>query len=671
MGRVTTEDGLAIAGAKVELSSSALVAGTLVTTTNDRGVYRFQLLPIGQYTLKITAENYQGFELSDITMRIGDTITINPVLKTGAFEEVITITGESPLIDVTTTSMSESLGKELIAKLPVPRFPSDLRSLAAANVGTSTQGSADSASDAYKLDGVDVSDPQTGTVWVFVNIESIDEMELIPAAGNDASVGGFTGAALNMVTKSGGNEFSGGFAYYYFDKDFITWNTDDEAIRDRTSRYALNNDFTVFLGGPIAKDRLWFFGNMGLRKEGNLQRTKLNTQKYRNTMWKVSGIIGDDMNFSGLYHYDNYLVDGRFAAYNHAVEATADQDGPNHSFALNWAWVIDDYNLLEAKFHGWDGRFGYEGKGSGAYMYDTVLDWGYNNSPYDYMTWRDRTSFEAIYTRYADEMYGSHEVKGGLEYHTGSSDYEVRYDWILLENGNPYYRYGYLEEKDSGIQKTKTWVAYVTDSWNINDSLLLNVGLRYERPTYNIPAQGDIHTLNNLAPRIGFTYKLDSEGKTLVRGSWGRYYDPMATGLLQSMDTSGADWIEQVYSGGQWFEVYRESPSGLYAVDPDLSGQYTEAFTIGFERELMPNMAFGADFVHRRSHDITVEKELGRIWEQVSYTFESKRNSEESGSRSAIPSKARPTPPTTASAELLITSSPTPTTTNCSASTTP
>ena len=627
-GKVTTEDGFAITGAKVLLSSDALVAGTLETVTDNGGRYRFQLLPIGTYTLKVTAEQYQSYEQSGIIVRIGATVTINPALKAGAFEQVITITGEAPLIDVTSTDMGENLGKELIAKLPVPRFPSELMAYAAGNVGGdfgSTQGGADYSSNAYKLDGVDVSDPQTGTTWVFVNMESLDEVELLPISGSTADVGGFTGAAVNMVTKSGGNDFSGGFAYYYLDKDFIAWNTDDEDLRDNASRNALNNDFTGFIGGPVLKDRVWFFGNVGLRKQGTLYgftNEQMVTEKYRNTMWKASTVLRDDMNLWGMYHYDNYLVDGRFKAYNRAEEATADQDGPNHSFAVHYAWVIDNDNLFEAKFHGWDGRFGYTGKGSGPYYYDLVQDYGYGNSPYDYNTWRDRTNFEGIYTRYLNDMGGDHVIKAGVEYQTGSSEYKVRYDWILLLDGENYYRYGNYPD-DEGLQKFDTWIAYITDSWSVNDRLLINAGVRVERPNYNIPDQGDIKSFNNLAPRIGFTYKIDDAGRTLVRGSYGWYYETVTTGLLSELYTGASPWIEYIWDGADWFEVYREDYSqSLYSLDPDLKGQYVEAFTFGFEHELMPNVAVGADYVHRSSRDIIAKQERGNTWEATDVTFE-------------------------------------------------
>ena len=575
---------------------------------------------------------------SGIVLRIGATITINPTLTTGAFEQVITISGEAPLIDLKSTSMSENLGREIISKLPVPRFPTELMSYAAGNVGSdqgSTMGGSNYSSNAYKLDGIDVSDPETGTTWVFVNVESIEEMEIMPISGATADVGGFTGAAINMVTKSGGNEFSGGFAYYYFNDDFITWNTDDDGLRENTSRNSLNNDFTGYVGGPIVKDKIWFFGNFGLRKSSSLQGVEdpqETSEKYRNSMWKVSAVLNDSMNLWGTYHYDNYLVDGRFSAYNQATEATADQDGPNHAFAFHYAWVIDDNNLFEAKFNGFKGYFGYQGKGSGSYIYDYVYDWGYGNSPYDYQAWRQRYTGEGVYTTYLTDMAGDHELKVGFNYNYGKGDYLLRYDIILQLAGENYIRYGYYPN-EFGSQLTKGFNAYVTDAWSLTDRLLVNAGVRFERPSYEIPSTdrrddgssvtglGDVHTFTNIAPRIGFTYQLDGSGKTVIRGSYGWYYEAVTTAMLQTLSPYASSYIEYYWDGADWIDYYSEEP-GDYHLDDDLSGMYTEAFTLGFQHELMPNMAIGVDYVHRQNKDYIVAEETGNVYEPYTFTYD-------------------------------------------------
>jgi hypothetical protein len=175
----------------------------------------------------------------------------------------------------------------------------------------------------------------------------------------------------------------------------------------------------------------------------------------------------------------------------------------------------------------------------------------------------------------------------------------------------------------------------VSDSWSVTDSLLINLGIRYERPNYHISdairrddgsgvsGLGSIHTFNNLAPRLGFTYKLDEEGKTLIRGSYGWYYESINTSMLQQMSNYASPWVEFFWDGADWVEYYREDP-GIYSLDPDLKGQYYEAFTLGFERELMPNWAAGVDYVHRELRDPVAKFEDGNVYEPYPIAFEGK-----------------------------------------------
>jgi hypothetical protein len=626
-GRVTTEEGMAIPGAKVVISSDSLVTGTLETVTDDKGRFRFPILPIGTYTVKVTADQYQSFEQSGIVVRIGATVVINPTLKVGAFEEVITVTGEAPLVDIKSTQVGETLTYDLISKLPTPRFPTDMLSMAAGVTGPTDGGAAMGGmnrSNSYMLDGIDTSDPGTHTVWVFVNSESIEEMEILPIAGNNADIGGFTGAAMNMVTKSGGNQFTGGLAAYYFDDSMIEWNTDNQDLMDTTSRQALNREGTVFFGGPAIKDRLWFFWNYGRAKRGQKIQDNLYTQEYRNSLTKISAAPRDDMNFWLTYHYDNYLQVGRGGGYNVAMEATFNQDSPNHTYGLHYSYVINDDNLFNFKFTGWDGYFALHDQGSGPEIYDVDNNWYYGSAGGDYKTDRARWAFLGNLTHFRTGMGGDHEFKLGLEWYRGEQETFSQWDYIEIYGGQYDYRerdYPDWYTKDV----TKTWVFYATDAWNVTDRLLLNLGLRMDRPAYIVPDQpsgltgpGEIHHWTSWAPRIGFTYRLDEEGRYLIRGSWGRYYEAIMAYMLD-MFTPNASVFEQYYWDGEWvlFAATPYSDPTVYTLDPNLGGFYSDAFTLGIEKETAANIAFGADYIHRKYYDYQAQYEDGRVYVPV------------------------------------------------------
>lgn len=632
-GKVTTTDDKVVVGAKVVLSGKSLMRN-LISVTNDKGRFRFPRIPIGTYKLTVTADQYKGFEQDGIEVNIGATVSINPVLEVGSFEELVVISGEAPIIDVESTDVGEVITQELISKLPMPRFPSDALGMTPGAIGNdSVTLGGSSYGNAYKLDGIDVSDPQTHTVWVFVNMESIEEMEVLPIAGASADVGGFTGAAINMVTRSGGNEFSGGFAYYYFNDSFLQRNGDDDYLFDNTYRPAMNNDVTGFLGGPIAKDRIWFFGNLGWRKTEHVYGEDFDspaTREYRNNMLKVTSTLTDTMTLNGTWHYDNYLREKRDWGFNHADEASVDQEGPNKSFAIEWIWAINDNNMLDAKFHGWDGYFALLNNGSGPQIYDIDADWVYGSSGYDYRSDRQRMQFTSNLNTYVDEFYGEHNFKFGYDYSRGKAVENDEWDYIEIYGGVNDYRENYFDLYYEGLTIGHTF--YATDSWTVNDRLHINAGLRYEKQTANSPdftlpsggsvsGVGDIHTFDNIAPRFGFTYKLNEAGTFLLRGSAGRYFETLAVGLLEDFLPVTSVWTEYFWDGADWVSYYTEpmgADTSVYTIDNDLGQTFTDAFTLGFEYDLGKSIGLGVDYMYRTQKDFVVNWDQGFTWNPVS-----------------------------------------------------
>jgi hypothetical protein len=627
-GKVSTADGSAIVGAQVRLSGTGLIQ-PLTSTSNERGIYRFPRVAIGDYKVRVESSQYRIYEREGIVINIGATVTLDLVLQVGDFEQVITITGEAPLVDISSTDVGEILTSDILEKLPTPRFATDVLALTPGNIGgdTVTLGGG-SRANSYKLDGIDVSDPQTSTVWVFVNPESIEEIEVLPIAGATADVGGFTGAALNMVTKSGGESFSGGVSFLYFNEDFTGVNTDDQELWDNTARNVGNNEYTFFLGGPIMKDKVWFFANLGKRDGESWQGDDDSfpiIETYKNGMGKISSVLADNITFGATWHYDNFIMAGRGSAYNIAPEATLDQEGPNNSVAANLVWAINDNNMFELKLHGWDGYFALWNNGEGPQLVDRSQNWTSGSSGYDYRADRQRIQGNAQLVTYVDDTYGDHEFKFGAEMSRGKVIETDEWDVITMYDGEYSWRKWYDDYYYEALSYVGT--LYGTDSWTVNDRLLLNVGLRYERQTANSPdfttpggiektGVGDIHTFNNFAPRFGFTYQLDDTGKFLVRGSAGRYYEAMSTSLLDMFIPNEAIYYEGDWMGGNDWDVYYIEPfysPDLYALDSELSQSYTDAVTFGLQYETH-GIAFGFDYMYRQNRSFILKEEDGFTW---------------------------------------------------------
>lgn len=173
--------------------------------------------------------------------------------------------------------------------------------------------------------------------------------------------------------------------------------------------------------------------------------------------------------------------------------------------------------------------------------------------------------------------------------------------------------------------KIKNFTLFGQDSFEVNDNLLLNFGLRYERSTYELPDQnlltgtvipglGDVQDFNDLAPRIGFVYKIDEDGKAVVRGSFGRYYNKVTSDLFSELNPASADYVRYDWIGGAWEETYRQNQASAYRLDGDVSNGYTDAFTLGYEQEIFNNLSIGLDYVHRENKNYIVNIEEGQVW---------------------------------------------------------
>jgi outer membrane receptor protein involved in Fe transport len=276
-GTVTDQNGGTLPGATVEGTSPNL-QGSRTATTGPDGRYRFVSLPPGSY--KVTA-NLSGFGAvqKNATVNLDSTATVNLQMQL-ATKESVTVTGEAPLIDTASTTTGTNYSAKVIDKLPVGR---NYASIVLSQPGTQqdkgeTQGRAlaisiygtTSAENLFLIDGVNTTNVIKGFQGKAINTEFIQEVE-VKTGGYQAEYGRATGGVINVVTKSGGNEFHGdGFGYYNspgmsskqkfqttaaYSQSGDALNTPGNIITPQDRR-----EGGVDLGGYALKDRIWFYG---------------------------------------------------------------------------------------------------------------------------------------------------------------------------------------------------------------------------------------------------------------------------------------------------------------------------------------------------------------------------------------------------------------------------
>ena len=648
-GTVVDADSLPIPGVTVTISSETLMGGSRTAVTGQTGAYRFTALPPGSYNAVAELDGFRTESLEAIRVRVNAAATASFVMYPEDFTEAITVSSEAPLVDVTSSSKGTSFSSEDIQDLPTARNFFDLMTVSPGiSLGTEDTDQrlmafgSNVQSNSWNIDGVETAGPETGAGWVSVNPDMIAEIQVM-GIGAPAEFGNMLGAAFNVVTKSGGNEFRGTGNLYWFDNSLV-----DSAINYEESEFPEYNqdqfwDVTATLGGPLVKDRLWFFAGYEYWRDGH---TFPGTDPAEVSEWYKDKY---DLKLSARIN-DRNLLDIK-AGYNEwgfpqapspfwEPSARSGEIGKDKIWGFNYQSIFSDRTYLEARYAGWssiDDNFSQTGSTDPAY-----IDWtpeGGGPSTYAggvYWPWTYDTSsdqFNAVVSHFADDfLKGDHDFKFGVGYAEGEAvtltspsatgtyyyryPYEYDYYGTIYEylyyvrvDGLPYY---YGAEQNS-------WSAFIDDSWAVSDRLTLNLGLRFDHHTGVIPdfprldpagnPTGEIIpgvdpavTWDLWSPRIGFAYNAGADRKMVIRGSFGIYYDGNVTGnwnspppfppvLSYNASLSGPsgpfdiDW-------GTW-------SAGANNLDPDLEAPRTLQYALGFEREIMSNYAFGVMGVYK------------------------------------------------------------------------
>jgi carboxypeptidase family protein len=275
-GTVTDESAGVLPGVTVTATSPSLQVPQLVTTTDASGHYRFADLPAGVYSIRYELSGFQPLVREDLQLSVGFAARVDVSLKVGGLEETLTVSGASPVVDVTTTRGGQTLSSDLVNKeIPITHTYADIvrmtpgmRVSTTPNIGvlgnaalTSFSAYGQSGQDQVMIDGVE---SPSNTFPDFSSAQEID----VKTFGNSADVAS-PGVVFNMVMKSGGNDFHGRESEQFMNHTLGSDNVDDRLRAQGLGtgdavRY--HNDVNLELGGRIVRDKLWFFGALRDRR---------------------------------------------------------------------------------------------------------------------------------------------------------------------------------------------------------------------------------------------------------------------------------------------------------------------------------------------------------------------------------------------------------------------
>ncbi len=601
-GTVVLPDGSAIPGVAVTLTGDVL--GQKSTVTSEEGNFRFLRLPPGNYQLKFELEGFKTVIQKGIRLYVGKNRNLNIQMETTTIREEIVITGQAGAVDVRKTTVGVNITQEMLTSLPTARNPWTVLNLVPGmmvdreDIGGNESGQqsafyglgASRDDTTWNVDGANITDPSAiGAAPAYLNTNQYEEMQVTMGSNDISAQTG--GTQLNFVTKRGGNRFSGDFHLYVEDEKWEMTQTLPQSIVDlgygspgiyRLYQYGVN------FGGPIIKDKLWFFGSYGVQDIHS--RTIILGE---DATWLVGyyGKIDFQLgNTSGMLQYsnDNKMKWGRtdWGAANHSTETTWDQKGPGSTYLGSIQQVMGNL-MLNARFAYMDGGFELNPKANADYAMQkqnegvVVPDWYYYRTParwmtgnYEYYLTNRNTLNLSMDGNYFAEgvMGGDHEIRFGADYYTATTTTQSvwpnkRCLWILDRNDpGGWKEIWWLRDYyfDVGFKRIS---AYLSDTATFG-KLTVNLGLRYDKETgshnaatvpglkfngvtpiftgylgdLSIPGRDVDAAYEVISPRVSFTYDITGDGKNVVKGTFARYGGQSGNDIAYHV--WGASWSE-------------------------------------------------------------------------------------------------------------------------------
>ena len=659
IGNVTDEEGAPLPGVTVELSSPALMGGVHSQVTSPDGFYRFANLPPGTYKIVFKLEGFQTVEQPNLIASLNSTVTQDIVLRQSTLEEQVTVTAATPVVDVTQSAVSTTYAKDQLEKLPFNRstyfdIVNQTAGFATSHGESSSRFTAygsNSEENAMYMDGVDLSNPEIGTAWSWPVPDMFEEIE-VTGIGAQAEYGNFSGAVVNIVTKSGGNSFSGSASYYGQYKS-LTGDNNPIPYNEDTGEgaYSFNRvkwyDFAFTLGGPIVKDRVWFFGIYNKTQDKASDFGDDPDFPYDGThneqFFKISAQLSKAHKLVLMYNRQKDYGSGAADPYNMPETITAETDLVSIWTGM-WTWLISNNSFFEFKYSGYISPNDYVPCFGGSIYdpphYDGATGVTSNGPVWPWFYDVTRHQVNATFTHFADNLLaGDHEFKIGVQFNRGTSDTyggygggKYYYDYA----GEPYYLYVQDTNRYGGTVVNVG--GFIDDSWKVGDRLTINLGLRYDHHNAYIPAFplmsnfeetgetgigiDDLIVWSSFSPRIGLAFQLTSDQKTLLKASFGRYYVYPYIANWEWPGPNAPTFYTYWWNGEDWELVYELPGEAGYAMDPEIKNPYYDQFSLGLTRELAANLSMGATYIYKNGKDPFGYEDRGSTYEQVTRVSE-------------------------------------------------
>jgi carboxypeptidase family protein len=646
-GMVQSIDKLPLPGVTVTATSPSL-QGERFAVSDENGVYYLRGLLPGTYQVTFDIPGFQPATREGVQVGVGAVAVVDATMSLAAITETVTVTAEAPS-PMAAPKISQTYTKAEIDALPVGRRPYDIGELSpgvttnVSNANQLTIAGSFGFDNVFMVNGVDVNDNIQGTSNNLFIEDAIQETSVL-AHGISAEYGRFSGGVVNVVTRSGGNFFSGSFREGFSNPSWVT-QTPLEKAGNINHADVLSKTHEGTFGGPVVKDRLWFFG-AGRVETANTSNTfaqngggYTRTDKNRRGEVKFTGTLAPTQMLQ-LSFIENATEEANRSAVNAATLLDASmlttRQLPNRLFGASYSGTMKQRYFATVQYSQKHQSF----RGNGGTSTDIVdspfLTLGasgvpgglYYNAPYldanDPEQRNNRQITGSVSTLVSTGNYGSHEVKGGAEYfvstgiggNSQSATGAVFATDYLTSNGTivrdaqgapiPVFMPDVTEmwtfQAARGAKvDINTTSLYLQDRWTVTPRLTLDLGTRFEAVSTNA---GDISSVNasTIVPRFAASYDLQGNGQTVLYSTYGHYSGKYSQVQFAADTNVGRpSEVDYVYAGpagsGSDFApgfdmanytqvIYANFPTANVRVADDIKSPLTREFTLGIGREL-------------------------------------------------------------------------------------
>jgi hypothetical protein len=670
-GKVTDSTGAALPGVTVTLSSPSLIQPQ-TTTTLPEGSYRFTNIPIGTYTVIFELSGFQRLVREGVRVGTGFNAEINGRLDVSSVQETVTVSGESPVVDTKSTTTGATYAREFLESIPTARDPWVIMEqtpgvlMSGQNVGGNKSGQQSTFvamgsgnNEVWNLDGANITDMPSSSSSLYYDFDSFEEIQ-IQTGGSDASVMS-GGVSINLVTKSGGNKFRGSSRFLVVDHDLSSNNITDELRRQNAgSGNPIQNikDYGFELGGPIVKNKAWFWGSYGVQDirvgvvgfvtpggdPNNFDDLETDLTELKTVNGKVQYQWNSGNKTTFLYNFNNKIRNARGAGPLNPPETTVRQTAPVSTFKLSHQWIPMSRLTIESQLLMMpNGGFVLDLHSPDLYDVQARLDLDTN--------YNSRSGTSQIFERPQTEIRtdanyfipsrlgGSHAVKFGAAYrNTPSVSAAHTGGWTTARFRNNVGVEANLTRDSNAKVGLYAVSGYLQDSYT-KGRLHLNMGVRADYQddkarASSIPAQPIIPDLLpaidfagadsgvsflDVSPRFGATWDLRGNGKTLLKASAAQYYGTgiSTSGTINPVGTTTLryPWTDQ---NGDGFVQRNEldltrllnfssnynpaNPSAFVTpntVDPNLKNDRTDEILGALEHELVAGLGVSVTYMWR------------------------------------------------------------------------